>query len=63
MRKVVDLDPGTLQALERLAADQGTSARELIRRAVSDLLRKHRQPVTVREMFAASAQETVTRKK
>ena len=57
MRKMVNIDTATVQALERLAAERKVSFQDLIEEAVGDLLKKHRRPVTTRDMFAQSLKE------
>ena len=57
MRKMVNIDTATVQALERLAAERKVSFQDLIEEAVGDLLKKHRRPVTTRHMFAQSLKE------
>jgi hypothetical protein len=59
MRKMVNIDTATVEALERLAADRKLGFQELIEEAVADLLKKHHRPVTTRDMFAQSLKESV----
>ena len=54
MRKMVNIDTATVQALERLAAERKVSFQDLVEEAVADLLKKHHRPVTTRDMFAQS---------
>ena len=54
MRKMVNIDTASLKALEILAADRKVSLQDLVDEAIADLLRKHRRPVTTKEMFAQS---------
>ncbi|TAJ32497.1 MAG: hypothetical protein EPO67_11165 [Reyranella sp.] len=61
-RKLLALEPAKLAALELLAADRGDSLQELLDEAIDGLLKKHRRPVTTREMFSASAR-TVRRQR
>jgi ribbon-helix-helix CopG family protein len=63
MRKMVNIDTATVEALERLAADRKLSFQDLVEEAVADLLKKHRRPVTTREMFSASLNENRRRKR
>jgi Ribbon-helix-helix protein, copG family len=63
MRKMVNIDTATVEALERLAADRKLSFQDLVEEAVADLLKKHRRPVTTREMFSASLNESRRRKR
>lgn len=57
-RKLLVIEPAKLAALELLAADRGDSLQELVDEAIDGLLKKHRRPVTTREMFSASARGT-----
>jgi hypothetical protein len=54
MRKMVNIDTAALKALELLAADRKMSLQDLVDEALADLLKKHRRPVTTKEMFAES---------
>ena len=54
MRKMVNIDTAVLKALELLAADRKTDLQELVDEALGDLLKKHRRPVTTKDMFAQS---------
>jgi Ribbon-helix-helix protein, copG family len=63
MRKMVNIDTATVEALERLAADRKLSFQDLVEEAVADLLKKHRRPVTTKEMFSASLNESHRRKR
>ena len=63
MRKMVNIDTATVEALERLAADRKLSFQDLVEEAVADLLKKHRRPVTTKEMFSASLNENRRRKR
>lgn len=55
MRKMIHVGTAAFDALDRLGADTGKDFQELIDEALADLLKKHRQPVTVKEMFEKSA--------
>ena len=57
-RKLLAIEPAKLAALELLAADRGDSLQELVDEALDALLKKHRRPVTTREMFSASARRS-----
>jgi hypothetical protein len=63
MRKMVNIDTATVEALERLAADRKLSFQDLVEEAVADLLKKHRRPVTTKEMFSASLNQSHRRKR
>ena len=54
MRKMLNIDSAALKALELLAADRKVSLQDLVDEAIADLLKKHRRPVTTKEMFAQS---------
>jgi hypothetical protein len=54
MRKMVNIDTAALKALELLAADRKMGLHDLVDEALADLLKKHRRPVTTKEMFAES---------
>ena len=54
MRKMVNIDTAVLKALELLAADRKIDLQDLLNEALADLLKKHRRPVTTKEMFAQS---------
>ncbi len=54
MRKMVHIDSAPLKALELLAADRRGRLQDLFDEAIADLLKKHRRPVTTKEMFAQS---------
>ena len=58
MRKMVQIAPTSMNALEILESDTGKSFQELMDEAIADLLKKHKQPVTMREMFEKSAART-----
>lgn len=54
MRKMIHVATASVDALESLARDTGQSFQDLIDEALIDLLKKHRQPVTVKEMLTES---------
>ena len=54
MRKRISFDPDTFVALDRLARDRMSSIQELAEEAFRDLLKKHRRPVTLKEMLRES---------
>lgn len=57
-RKLVGLRPGLLHALELLARDAGTSLDALAEEAFTDLLRKYRRPLSLKEALKESARLT-----
>lgn len=63
MRKMVNIDTASLKALEILAADRKVSLQDLVDEAIVDLLKKHRRPVTTKEMFAQSVKDGEARRK
>jgi hypothetical protein len=58
VRKRIEFDAPTYQALDRLAHDQMKDLQELIDEAVRDLLKKHHRPVTLKEMLKQSARSS-----
>jgi len=63
MRKMVNIGAAMLEALQLLAADRGTGLQDLIDEALTDLLKKHRRPVTTKEMFAHSLKRDAGKRK
>ena len=56
MRKMIQIEPASLTALELLASDEDKTLQDLFDEAIADILKKHKRPTTTKEMFAASAQ-------
>jgi hypothetical protein len=56
-RKLIEFDAETWQALHTLALDRMNTIQELVEDAVTDLLKKHRRPVTLKEALEASAEQ------
>lgn len=54
MRKMIHIATAQVDALEGLGRDTGSSFQDLIDEALTDLLKKHRRPVTVKEMLTRS---------
>jgi hypothetical protein len=54
VRRRISFDGETLVALDRLARDRMSSIQELADEAFRDLLKKHRRPVTLKEMLRES---------
>ena len=52
--KRVQFDDETWTALQMLARDSMKDFQDLAEEAFADLLKKHRRPVTTKEMFAES---------
>ena len=63
MRKMINIEMARLQALELLASDRKQNLADLLDEAIVDLLKKHRRPVTVREMFEKSVGRGTRKKK
>jgi len=55
VRKRIEFEAVVYQALDRLARDRMMDLQELMDEAVRDLLKKHKRPVTLREMLRQSA--------
>lgn len=54
-RKRVSFDTAIWHALDRLAKDRMVTIQDLADEAFRDLLKKHRRPVTLKEMLRESA--------
>lgn len=66
MRKVIEFDEGTYQALVQLGRDRMATLQELADESFVDLLKKHGVPKDLREALRRSAKAsapTATRKK
>jgi hypothetical protein len=57
MRKIIEFDPETWQALQLLARDSMKDLQELASEAFRDLLKKHGRPVTLKEALRESARQ------
>jgi hypothetical protein len=55
VRRRIAFDGETYLALDRMAKDRMASLQELADEAFRDLLKKHRRPVTLKEMLRESA--------
>jgi hypothetical protein len=55
IRKRIAFDMQTWHALDRLAKDRMVDLQDLAEEAFRDLLKKHRRPVTVKDMLRESA--------
>jgi hypothetical protein len=55
VRKIVEMDVETWRALHALAGDRMATFQELVDESFRDLLKKHHQPVTLREALRASS--------
>jgi len=54
VRRRIEFDAGTWNALDRLSKDRMASIQELAEEAFRDLLKKHRRPTTLKEMLRES---------
>ena len=54
MRKMIHVSMASNEALQALAAEAGQSFQDLIDEAVADLLKKHKRPVTLKDMLRES---------
>jgi hypothetical protein len=54
VRRRIEFDAGTWQALHQLSLDSMKSVQELAEEAFRDLLKKHRRPTTLKEMLRDS---------
>jgi hypothetical protein len=55
VRKRIGFDLETWHALDRLAKDRMVSLQDLAEEAFRDLLKKHRRPVTLKDMLRESS--------
>ena len=62
MRKMVHIGTASFDALSRLAKDKGQSFQELMDEAIADLLKKHKRPVTLKEMLSGSLVQLADRR-
>jgi predicted transcriptional regulator len=54
MRKMIHVSMATNEALQALAAETRQSFQDLIDEAVADYLKKHKRPVTLKDMLRES---------
>ena len=54
VRRRIEFDAGTWNALDRLSKDRMASIQELADEAFRDLLKKHRRPTTLKDMLRES---------
>jgi len=54
VRRRIEFDASTWNALDRLAKDRLMTIQELAEEAFTDLLKKHRRPTTLKEMLRES---------
>lgn len=62
MRKMVHIGTASFDALTRLARDKGRSFQDLMDEAIADLLKKHKRPVTLKEMLSGSLVQRADRR-
>jgi predicted transcriptional regulator len=58
MRKMIHVSMATNEALQALAAETRQSFQDLIDEAVADLLKKHKRPVTLKDMLRESVADS-----
>ena len=54
MRKMIHVSMASNEALQALAAETRQSFQDLIDEAIADLLKKHKRPVTLKDMLRDS---------
>ena len=54
MRKMIHVSMASNEALQALAAETRQSYQDLIDEAIADLLKKHKRPVTLKDMLRES---------
>jgi hypothetical protein len=54
MRKMIHVSMASNEALQALAAETRQSFQDLIDEAITDLLKKHKRPVTLKDMLRES---------
>ena len=54
MRKMIHVATASHDALQTLARETGQSFQDLIDEAIADLLKKHKRPVTLKDMLRES---------
>ena len=54
MRKMIHVSMASNEALQSLAAETRQSFQDLIDEAIADLLKKHKRPVTLKDMLRES---------
>jgi hypothetical protein len=57
MRKLIEFDPETWQAVTLLSRDSMKTLQELADEAFSDLLKKHRRPTGLKQQLRESARQ------
>jgi len=54
MRKMIHVATATHDVMQALARESGQTFQDLIDEAVADLLKKHKRPVTLKQMLSES---------
>jgi len=54
MRKMIHVATATHDVMQALAREHGQTFQDLIDEAVTDLLKKHKRPVTLKQMLSES---------
>ena len=57
MRKMIHVSMASNEALQALAAETRRSFQDLLDEAIADLLKKHKRPVTLKDMLRESLSE------
>ena len=57
MRKMIHIATASHDALQTLAREAGRSFQDVIDEAIADLLKKHKRPVTLKDMLRESLSE------
>jgi hypothetical protein len=57
MRKMIHVATASYDALQTLAREGGRSFQDVIDEAIADLLKKHKRPVTLKDMLRESLAE------
>ena len=57
MRKMIHVGSAANDVLQALARERGQSFQDLIDEAIADLLKKHKRPVTLKDMLRESLSE------
>jgi hypothetical protein len=54
MRKMIHVATATHDVMQALARESGQTFQDLVDEAIADLLKKHKRPVTLKEMLKGS---------
>ena len=58
MRKMIHVSMASNEALQALAAETRRSFQDLLDEAIADLLKKHKRPVTLKDMLRESLSDS-----